>query len=104
MIDHVFGVQYGWAVEDRVTDILRLLRQSLESYLGLRKVRQREITPDSEPSMGLQTLPGNSEWLVNPTDESWQPMPFLQDDWSWAYGTTDDIWTTPATAMPSMGL
>lgn len=101
MIDHVFGPRYGWTVEERVTDILRLLRQSLESYLDLRKVRKREITPDPETS--TQTLLGNSEWLANPTDDSWQSMPVLQDDWSWAFGTTDSAWNNSVAAMPGTG-
>ncbi|KAH7355210.1 fungal-specific transcription factor domain-containing protein [Rhexocercosporidium sp. MPI-PUGE-AT-0058] len=107
MIDHVFGVQYGWAVEDRVIDILRLLMRSLEAYLDLRKVRKRDITPPITSSLDSQSVPQVSGWMVDNLVASWQDIPIMSEDWNWAYGTTDDLWQTSMVApgdVPAMSL
>ena len=103
MIDHVFGIQYGWVVEDRVIEILRLLMRSLESYLDLRRVRKREITPPAASSLGLQHIQDASSWIVNDPASSWQDITIMSEDWSWAaYGTTDDLWNDPGLALPDI--
>ena len=103
MIDHVFGIQYGWVVEDRVIEILRLLMRSLESYLDLRKVRKREITPPAASSLGLHPIPDASGWIENDTASSWQDMSIMSEDWNWAvYGTTNDLWNAPGLALPNI--
>ncbi|KAL5330132.1 hypothetical protein ACEPPN_003657 [Leptodophora sp. 'Broadleaf-Isolate-01'] len=102
MIDHVFGVQYGWAVEDRVIDILQLLMKSLEAYLDLRKVRKREATPPLAPPLGSQHVSEVSGWMTDEPVASWQDMPLMSEEWNWANGTTDDLWNTSVVALPNM--